>query len=338
MEPVEHGERTLGELFDEGYKGLLAINKSKEPMRSNEVQVQVRRAISALEDCTRLVSAAGMFSTNEKLDEVSSQNIRYLLLPALLGRLTQHISLPDLSGRLEVAQLADTYFRDFLTRCREYGVTDNPEVARLLDEEPYTPEMHRADMAKRKAMAKEQKEQPKKPPEQSTQMVDLQAMANKRFIKIRNFIALTEMEKRRDELKEIVEKGGADDEVIREYHILLVDLNVAQAVEELDSLELEKRILTHQAKIVRENKMFAEDEVPEGQRPPSRKQPRKPLNPVIITRDQAMKEVFGAGYPSLPVMTVAEFYDQRFPWWLFFVRLSCWSQPRWWSPGYCSSN
>lgn len=54
-------------------------------------------------------------------------------------------------------------------------------------------------------------------------------------------------------------------------------------------------------------------QIPPGQRPPSRRPLpiKKGLNPVIITKDLAMKQVFGAGYPSLPVLTVDEFYEQR---------------------------
>lgn len=32
---------------------------------------------------------------------------------------------------------------------------------------------------------------------------------------------------------------------------------------------------------------------------------------MIITKDEVQKAVFGAGYPSLPVLSVKEFYDQR---------------------------
>lgn len=35
------------------------------------------------------------------------------------------------------------------------------------------------------------------------------------------------------------------------------------------------------------------------------------MKPIIITRDAAQKAVYGAGYPSLPTMTVAEFYEER---------------------------
>ena len=37
----------------------------------------------------------------------------------------------------------------------------------------------------------------------------------------------------------------------------------------------------------------------------------RPLQPIILTRDSAQKHVFGLGYPSLPVMSIEEFYDDR---------------------------
>ena len=35
-----------------------------------------------------------------------------------------------------------------------------------------------------------------------------------------------------------------------------------------------------------------------------------PTKPMIITRDMIQAQVFGAGYPSLPVYSIEEFYDQ----------------------------
>ena len=34
------------------------------------------------------------------------------------------------------------------------------------------------------------------------------------------------------------------------------------------------------------------------------------LQPIILTRDAVQKHVLGAGYPSLPTMTVSEWYDK----------------------------
>lgn len=93
----------------------------------------MKQAIKALEDCTRLVSAVDLFSPNESLEEVSSLNLRYLLLPALLGKLTLKLAT-DASGRFEVVKLADIYFKDFLRRCRDYGAVEHEAIRSYLDE------------------------------------------------------------------------------------------------------------------------------------------------------------------------------------------------------------
>ena len=35
------------------------------------------------------------------------------------------------------------------------------------------------------------------------------------------------------------------------------------------------------------------------------------FRPFIITKDMIQKKVFGAGYPSLPTLTIEEFYEQK---------------------------
>ena len=76
-------------------------------------------------------------------------------------------------------------------------------------------------------------------------------------------------------------------------------LFIYEAVDELSSIEMEKPILKHMANL---NKRT----VPKPKRIQS-----KPSQPIIITKDELQKAVFGAGYLSLPTMTVEEFYEKR---------------------------
>lgn len=39
----------------------------------------------------------------------------------------------------------------------------------------------------------------------------------------------------------------------------------------------------------------------------------QPLRPIIITKNELQKQVYGVGYPSIPSMTVDEFYAKRYP-------------------------
>ena len=73
------------------------------------------------EDATRLVSLSGMFSSNETVEEIPTKNIRYLLLPALLGTLSLKLCVEN---RMNVIETAEVYFRDYLTRCKNYAIID----------------------------------------------------------------------------------------------------------------------------------------------------------------------------------------------------------------------
>ena len=91
-----------------------------------------------------------------------------------------------------------------------------------------------------------------------------------------------------------------DDESKREYFVTLLQIYANKAIDELSLLATERPILEHMTKsvhIVEEsNKLDTSN---------------TPLQPIIITRDVLQKKIYGAGYPSLPVLTVQEFYDQR---------------------------
>lgn len=71
-------------------------------------KVEVKKCMHLLEDATRLVSAIGLFSDNESIDEVATNNLKYMLLPYFLGQLSQKLCKDD---RQEIVQVAEVYFK-----------------------------------------------------------------------------------------------------------------------------------------------------------------------------------------------------------------------------------
>jgi len=67
-----------------------------------------------LEHTTQLVSAAGMFSDNENIEEMPTTDIKYMLLPFMLGSLA--LKLTNNGNRLNVVKTSEVYFRDYLQR------------------------------------------------------------------------------------------------------------------------------------------------------------------------------------------------------------------------------
>lgn len=83
--------------------------------------MDIKTTMKIFEKVTRLVSLADIFSRNEAIDEVSTNNIQYFLLPALLGSLTLRLTSGE---RKDIVEVAEIYFKDFLKRCNEYGLSD----------------------------------------------------------------------------------------------------------------------------------------------------------------------------------------------------------------------
>ncbi|KAL1123208.1 hypothetical protein AAG570_002295 [Ranatra chinensis] len=285
MASGSNDDTKLLDLFDEGYALFESVSHCDEPTNSVCIQSKIKQAMRMLEDCTRLTSMAGVFSSNESLEEIPSENLRLLLLPALLGTLALKLTVPN---RMEVVETSDVYFRDFIQRCNDYGISDihlEPPV------EPDPEEVERSMANVRSSF-------------------DLASAARGRASKIERYLKEKMLEDELKMLAPLVRAGEqVDDEVKRDYYVKLIKSYATKAEEEIDCLQSEKRILVHIKNQAKKDESLTG--VEEKRRRPNTAPPPKPLKPVIITKDELQKAVFGVGYPSLPTMTVQEFYDKR---------------------------
>lgn len=227
-----------------------------------------------LEKATKLASFAGMFSTNESIDEIATNDLQFLLLPALLGALSLKLTHGD---RKEIIDVAEIYFKDFLQRCNDYGLSN---------------------------YVFKDKSNQQQVSVKNDQLL-IREMVNTRQNKIERFKEQKVLEGQLKDLKVNLENPNVDDETKRKYFITMIKLFIHQGILELDSIEMEKPILAHMQKIKDEEGSSSSSCI-KKHHPKS-----KPLKPIIITKDDVQKAVFGAGYPSLPTMTVKEFYDKR---------------------------
>lgn len=127
-----------------------------------------------------------------------------------------------------------------------------------------------------------------------------------RNAKLQRYQQEKDLKSRLDTLKKNLDNPNIDDEIKREYFVTLVKLYAIQIVEDLNLLKKEKEILENMKEMGPMHTSASE-----SQRTQKQKTPTPKLQPIIITRDEIQKKVFGAGYPSLPVLTVQEFYEQR---------------------------
>ncbi|KAM3866690.1 immunoglobulin-binding protein 1 [Diretmus argenteus] len=275
-EPVK-----LSELLDRGWKVFEDVDSTNDPVGSNHVQVKVRRGITALEEASRMAAQLHLFSHNEELEELATSDLKYLLLPALLGALTMKLTGRD--RRLDLVQTARVYYHDFLTRCQQYDVAHfhlpKSVVGNNLEEES------------EHSTTQSPVSQP-----------DLVAMAAQRRAKIEQYRQKKETEARLAEVRRVVDSGQADEDAVRDFYRLTMRKWISVCLEEIDSIDQEVEILKRMEMMKQSS----------AELPPQRKQPeRPPIKPFILTKDAVQAKVFGAGYPSLATMTVDDWYEQH---------------------------
>lgn len=221
------------------------------------------------EDSTRLVSAIGMFSSNEKYTEIPTNHLKYLLLPYFLAQLTQKLCSGD---RGEIVSTSEIYYKDFLKRCSEYGLAEGTSL--------------------QVAKPSNGNDAP------ANEMAMLMQMAQGRNAKMQKYKQKKELQEKIDQLKEAIDREEVDEDQQREFYVSMLKSCVLECEDDLASVALEKQMLEF-----RNNSGSREETKPAPRGPP--------LKPIIITRDAVQQAVYGLGYPSLPTMTVQDFYDQR---------------------------
>ncbi|KAA8579392.1 hypothetical protein FQN60_018669, partial [Etheostoma spectabile] len=120
-----------------------------------------------------------------------------------------------------------------------------------------------------------------------------------RQAKIERYCHKKELEARLSDVQRAVDSGQADDEVSRDFYLLNVRRWVTVCLDEIESIDQEVEILKKMDGL----KHGAAKQPPQPVRPP--------MKPFILTKDAVQAQVFGAGYPSLPTMTVDDWYEQH---------------------------
>uniref|UniRef100_A0A1B6DT47 Immunoglobulin-binding protein 1 n=1 Tax=Clastoptera arizonana TaxID=38151 RepID=A0A1B6DT47_9HEMI len=280
MASVNQEEKKLSDLYDEAYSLYEEIQQTDQPTNSGIIQHKIQTAIKFLEGVTQRVSIANIFSTNENVEEVATCDLKFFLLPFLLGNLILKLSSKE---RNNIVQTADIYFRDFIQRCKDYSIVD-------IDIPEPTESVEINNLAVAKQM--------------NSPSLDLASAAKSRASKIQRYNEQKALLNEIKELKKRLNSASTDDEIRRKYYLTSIKSAVSDSIVELDSLSTEKNLLKYMEKIKKDESLDV-NKVKEKIFKP------KPLVPVIITRDEIQKKVFGAGYPSLATMSVQDFYDQR---------------------------
>ncbi|KAJ6821291.1 PP2A regulatory subunit TAP46 [Iris pallida] len=92
---------------------------------SSVEQSTLRKGIEALRRCDDMVSKLGLFSSNETKDDVSTANLKYLLVPFYVGELTEKLSQDD---RLQVIKMSRDQLKEFISICEALELVPEEEI------------------------------------------------------------------------------------------------------------------------------------------------------------------------------------------------------------------
>ncbi|XP_013394316.1 immunoglobulin-binding protein 1 [Lingula anatina] len=277
-------EQRLPDVFDDIWKLYESVDNTQESSSSMVIQGKVKEGIGLCEKAILMINQLSLFSENEELQEVATQDIKYLVVPAILAYFT---NLQTKGDRQEIVAKAQTYYKDFMRLCKLYGVTD-------------------VDVSDKDREENQENTRPQHPPGARGIPPDLIGMARSRQSKIERFKKQKATESKLKELYEKVKEPHIDDEVKREYYTTLLNKWVNSSLDELDSIEMELTLLAGRSK------MGGREESGEMSKETKKTQQKQSFRPFIITKNDLQKKVFGMGYPGVPTYTLDEFYEQTY--------------------------
>jgi len=194
--------------------------------------------------------------------------------------------------RKNICDVSQIYFQDFIQRCLDYEVIPSePSVLKLVKA------FKECDSQKDAGSGDTLKNQ-------SGIISKYFDSGERREMKVKIFKEKKELDQKIHKLEEKQMAGQLDEETVQELYVMLIRRAVHDASTQLEAIIQELNLIAFQA------------ESAKGIITPNKTEPNAnpyglPFKTFILTKTDLQKNVFGLGYPSLPVMTVEELYQKR---------------------------
>ncbi|KAL1553119.1 PP2A regulatory subunit tap46 [Salvia divinorum] len=88
-------------------------------------QDTVKKGCELLRKCEEMIGKLGLFSLNETKDDISTANLKYILVPYYLGELTEKIAEED---RIEILKLSHAKLKEFFSFCEAMELVPKEEL------------------------------------------------------------------------------------------------------------------------------------------------------------------------------------------------------------------
>ncbi|XP_077227931.1 PP2A regulatory subunit TAP46-like [Tasmannia lanceolata] len=104
-------------------------------------QETLRKGCEALRQCDEMISKLALFSTNESKDDISTANLKYLLVQYYHGELTEKLTHED---RVHVLKISLDRLKEFISFCEALELVPEEELQTHAQEGPDNPAARRA--------------------------------------------------------------------------------------------------------------------------------------------------------------------------------------------------
>ncbi|GJN28362.1 hypothetical protein PR202_gb16473 [Eleusine coracana subsp. coracana] len=132
---AEEDDLPLPALFDKASRlHSLASSSSLD-------QEGIRKGVDLLRRCDEMVSKLGLFSSNETKDDVSTTNLKYLLVPYYLGEMTEQTAQED---RVPILKESQDHLKEFISICEALELIPQDELELSRQKQPDTAANRRA--------------------------------------------------------------------------------------------------------------------------------------------------------------------------------------------------
>ncbi|PHT33225.1 PP2A regulatory subunit TAP46 [Capsicum baccatum] len=119
MGEVKKQEMSLPVLFEQ------ARNIHTLASDSTLDQDLVKKGCDLLRQCEEMISKLGLFSLNETKDDISTANLKYILVPHYLAELTEKITE---NGRINVLKASQAKLKEFISFCETMELVPEEEM------------------------------------------------------------------------------------------------------------------------------------------------------------------------------------------------------------------
>lgn len=121
LEGVDLENSSLSTLFDVGWQLQLDLDKQSDET-SPSYQLKRSRLIELFKKCEFMLDELHLFSANEEIDEISTSEMRYMLVYALLAWFHSKVGSIRAEVRLGELRAAKYYFQKYLQLTKNYGL------------------------------------------------------------------------------------------------------------------------------------------------------------------------------------------------------------------------